>query len=209
MNQDLLRQILPKAACGHLVQGLIHNFSGPLQIISMQLEMLKFYLARQPENEFSNTLLERFSQMEEQIKRLKELLDAASILTQDTPSPLNLNELLKNMLIFWEADLKFKHDIDKNTNFSEEELTIIAPPAQVYQGFCALFWALVPFAVKNKSSFQVRTFTREVPVVELELKGAATLPNDDPFFELAKEILSSIFVFDSSGHKLRLIFKPS
>ncbi|OAG28136.1 hypothetical protein TH606_03075 [Thermodesulfatator autotrophicus] len=200
--------MLPKAACGHLVQGLIHNFSGPLQIISMQLEMLKFYLARQPENEISKTLLEKFSQMEDQIKRLKDLLDAANIITQETPSPLNLNEILEKMLIFWEADLKFKHDITKIADFAEE-ISVVAPPAKIYRGFCALFWALVPFAVKNKTAFKIRTFNQNTPVVEIELDGAENLPEDDMFFTFAKEILSPFFVFDSSGNKLKLVFNPS
>ncbi|AEH45444.1 hypothetical protein Thein_1584 [Thermodesulfatator indicus DSM 15286] len=209
MNKEIFHQLLPKAACGHLIQGLIHNFSGPLQIISMQLEMLKFSLSKEPENELSKTLRERLSQMEEQIVRLKDLLDAACVLTQNSPTPININDVLKRMLIFWEADLKFKHDIPKNLFFSQDELMIIAPPAQVYQGFCALFWAIVPFLVKNKFPLTVKTQHENVPVIDIEINGSESLPEDDPFFVFARETLSPFFNFEVSKNRLRLVFNPS
>ena len=200
-----------KAACGHLVQGLVHNMSGPLQILTMQLELLKLTQTRLESflsaegKEILAQQEERLSQIESQVERLRNILAAVTEVTQDSPGPVDLNEVLKKMLVLWEGDLKFKHEVEKEVHLSEEPLQIVAPPGDLMQGFSALFWALVPRAVEERRPFFVQT--EKGPVVRLAVKGLSALPQDDPFLKAGREILSPYADFALEGGALALHFK--
>ncbi len=206
-------KLLPKAVCGHLVQGLVHNMSGPLQILSMQVELLRLgyqkllSLATPEQKEILSQQEEKLSQIEMQLNRLKDILEAISETTHDAPAPVELGSLLKQMLTLWEADLKFKHQVQKELEASEP-VTVIAPPATLWQGFCALFWALVPKAVAEETPFKVRIFREEEPpVVEIRLENVGSLPLEDEFFSLAQKILSPVASLETSQDTLKISFK--
>ncbi len=199
-----------KAACGHLVQGLVHNMSGPLQILSMQVELLRMTQAKlrqalPPEEQaLVDKQEERLAQIEAQLERLKGLLEAIGEITQDSPGPVDLNQVVEKMLLFWEGDLKFKHQIPKEIDLSATPLKIVAPLGEITQGFCALFWALVSLAVKENKPFLVKT--AEGPRVTLGVKGAS-LPQDDPLLQAAKELLSPFAEIEQKDQTITLKFK--
>ncbi|WP_456370472.1 hypothetical protein [Thermodesulfatator atlanticus] len=209
MKKDLCHKLLHKAACGHLVQGLVHNMSGPLQILSMQIELLGLSfmkLKKDPANveDFLATQEQKLSQIQEQLDRLKSILESINEIALDSSIPININEVLKKMLVFWEGDLKFKHNVPKEANLAEEDLVIFAPPAPIHQGFCALFWAVVPTLVEREGALFLRTFKDDSPNVEIRLENIPCFPAEDPFYEVAHELLSPYFNFNVSQNVLRL-----
>ncbi|NPA49434.1 MAG: HAMP domain-containing histidine kinase [Thermodesulfobacteria bacterium] len=211
-----LENLLPKAVCGHLVQGLVHNMSGPLQILSMQLELLRMSqaklarLATPEQQEIIAQQEQKLAQMEAQVERLKDILEAISQATHEAPTPIDLNSLLEKLLVLWEGDLKFKHQVYKELETSPEPVSVVAPPAALWQGFCALFWALVPKAVEGGYPFKVRTFQEEgQPGVEISLEGADALPVEDEFWGLAEKIFAPYAHMEVSGGRVKLTFRNS
>ncbi len=182
------RELLRKAACGFLVQGHIHNMSGPLQILSMQIELLKS-LVNRLDDDIKDTIMQKLEQASSQIERLRGILVSLSTSVEDTPTTLDLNDLIRQELNFWEGDLVFKHEVRKELQLAEEPLTFYAPPAPLNQGLCALFWSFVPALSKAKGSLKVQTsLGGRGPEVSLAFEGIE-LDLKDPFLSLAQELL--------------------
>ncbi len=216
MSLENLSDLLPKAVCGHLVRGLVHNMSGPLQILSMQLELLRMGqaklagLATPEQQEILSQQEQKLSQMEAQLIRLKDILDAITQATHDAPAPLDLNAILKKLLVLWEGDLQFKHQVTKEFETTSEPLSVVVPPAILWQGFCALFWALVPEAVEGGVLFRVRTYREEGhPGVEITLEGAEPLLEKSVFLALAEKILSPHARFEVFPGRVKVVFHSS
>jgi hypothetical protein len=193
--EDLCRNLLRKAACGFLVQGHIHNMSGPLQILSMQIELMRTFMERLPQGnspeaqKIYDTLCQKLEQSASQVERLRSLLGAISEAMADLPTTLDLNELLKKELVFWEGDLVFKHEVNKDLQLAEGPLTFYAPPFAINQGLCALFWSFVPELSKAKGALRLTTEAHEEgPRATISLIGAEVSP-ENPFLDLAKELL--------------------
>ncbi len=190
--EDLCRELLRRAACGFLVQGHIHNMSGPLQILSMQLELLNTFMGRitTQDEKLAASLKQKLEQASAQVERLRSLLGSLSNVTEEVPTTLDLNELLRQELVFWEGDLVFKHEVQKEVDFHPEPLTFYAPPGPINQGLCALFWAFVPKLSQAHGVLKLSTSPGEHgPRAEIALEGAQGA-SEDPFLTLAQEILS-------------------
>jgi signal transduction histidine kinase len=97
---------------GILASGIAHNLNGPLSIIVGYLDLL----------------YSRASDLEEipiiltQTERMKEIISNMMIKSRHEQDErgrmLNLNTLLKNELKFLDANLNFKHNIDKQYEFA-------------------------------------------------------------------------------------------
>ncbi len=122
---------------GHLVKGIVHNLNGPIQILSMQIEMLGMDTAKDlktvesilalslpdtPANqlkELADNLqrrTERLLQMEEALTRMENMVNVITNRSQDgedRQKPLILNQVFEEELDFWNADLFFKHQVGK------------------------------------------------------------------------------------------------
>ncbi len=206
--KEFYHQLLHKAACGHLVQGLIHNMSGPLQILSMQVEIMKSICSRnfQERDGDKEKHQKRIEQIEEQILRLRHLLNTISQITEETATNLDLNELLKDLLLFWEGDLRFKHEVKKVFEPSSGPLFLFAPPKFIAEGLCAVFWWLVPHLVETNSSLRIVTEKTEAgPKVVLFLEQG--LPEKNQFWELAQELLSPYAEIREETQALEIQFK--
>ena len=194
--EDLCRDLLRKAACGFLVQGHVHNMSGPLQILSMQVELMKTLFERIPEADPAKTAAfiqdqqKKLDQIASQVERLRALLASISEVTEELPTTLDLNEVLQKELVFWEGDLVFKHEVSKELDLSPEPLLFYASPAAINQGLCALFWGFIPALSENRGSLRVTTEKQaRGPKATISLTGIE-LASDNPFFEIASELLS-------------------
>ena len=208
--ENLCQNLLRKAACGFLVQGHIHNMSGPLQILSMQIELLRTFMERlhgelSPEGQkLYATLTQKLEQAVDQIERLRSLLGALGEVTEDVPTILDLNELLQKELVFWEGDLGFKHEVEKDLHFAEDPLTFYAPPQALNQGLCALFWSFVPELSKAKGALRITTEPGEKgPRAVISLIGAEISP-ESPFLELARELLAPFSSLEINPNLIQL-----
>ena len=122
---------------GHLAKGIVHNLNGPIQILSMHIEMLKMNtekdlkiiestLVSSLPDTAANQLKEmadnlqrrtkRLSQMEEALARMENMVNVITNRSQeeeDVQRPLILNQILEEELDFWNADLFFRHKVGK------------------------------------------------------------------------------------------------
>ncbi len=213
MMQELYQSLLRKAACGFLVQGIIHNMSGPLQILSMQVELMSTTLeglSEIPAEEVVKILEEQYqkvSQIADQVERLRSLLAAITEITEDSPTMLDLNELVRREIIFWEGDLVFKHEVQKDLKLSPGPLLVYASPAAANQGLCCLFWGFVPTLSKGRGRLEIITEGKdEGPRAIVNLKGVELSP-DNPFLGLACEFLSPYATLDLATDTIILQFR--
>lgn len=100
------------SAIGILASGIAHNLNGPLSVIVGYLDLL---YTRHPD-------LEEIPLVLAQTERLKEIISNMMIKSrheQDVRNrPVNINILLQNELKFLEANLEFKHKINKQYEFA-------------------------------------------------------------------------------------------
>ena len=135
--EHLLYSCFQNCKIGHLVKGIVHNLNGPIQILSMQIEILRMdtvkdlkavesTLALSLPDTAANQLkeladnlqrrMERLSQMEEALARMENMVNVITNRSQDGEDgqrPLILNQVLEEELDFWNADLFFKHQVGK------------------------------------------------------------------------------------------------
>ncbi|MFH1861640.1 MAG: ATP-binding protein, partial [bacterium] len=102
------------SAIGILASGIAHNLNGPLTVIVGYLDLI---YNRHPE-------LKEIPLILSQAERMKEIIRGMMIKSrheQDVQvKPINLNVLLQNELRFLEANLDFKHKVNKYYEFSED-----------------------------------------------------------------------------------------
>ncbi|PXF57669.1 MAG: hypothetical protein C4B58_09280 [Deltaproteobacteria bacterium] len=135
--ERLLYSCFQNSKIGHLAKGIVHNLNGPIQILSMHIEMLKMDIAKDlkatesilalslPDTaanqlkELADNLqkrVERFSQMEEALSRMENMVNVITNRSQEGGNmqrPLILNQVLEEEVDFWNADLFFKHQVEK------------------------------------------------------------------------------------------------
>ena len=138
----LLVEHIRPALMGRLVQGFIHNLSGPPQILSMQLEFLSF-LRQKKKKLLEGVLLkgmdpdtreklyqmlegedERLQNVVEQVERINQLLSAFSLKTNPDRTFIELNDFIREEIIFWEANLFFKHEVKKELSLFPSGVTV-------------------------------------------------------------------------------------
>ncbi|MEA3386647.1 MAG: hypothetical protein U9Q89_09440 [Thermodesulfobacteriota bacterium] len=135
--EHFLYSCFQNSKIGHLAKGIVHNLNGPIQILSMHIEMLKMDIVKDLRTTESTLALslpdtaanqlkeladnlqkrtERLSQMEEALARMENMVNVITNRTQegkDMRRPLILNHVLEEELDFWNADLFFKHQVEK------------------------------------------------------------------------------------------------
>ena|GEM_PF-952384 len=147
--ENLLYSCFQNSKIGHLAKGIVHSLNGPIQILSMHIEMLKMDIAKDlkatestlalslPDTaanqlkELANNLqkrAERFSQMEEALSRMENMVNVITNRSQegeDGQRPLILNQVLEEELDFWNADIFFKHRVKKQLALHTTQTLIV------------------------------------------------------------------------------------
>jgi signal transduction histidine kinase len=111
---------------GELLKGIIHNLNGSLQILSMQMELLQRALAHEDAK-----IQDQVKRSLGQIDRFKGMLDPLIQKgvrdEQDSPQPINLNEILEEELSLLHHNLFFKHHVRV-----QKDLSSPLPPMKGY-----------------------------------------------------------------------------
>ncbi len=109
---------------GRNAKGIVHNMNSPLQVLSMQIELLGMELNQLASMECDNQ--EVVSGIAQAAKRLGQLEDIVSKINhlvklvgsrvvdedkQEEQAPVMINQLLEETLEFWKSDLFFKHKV--------------------------------------------------------------------------------------------------
>lgn len=131
MKADI--SICRKLALGSLLQGHFHNLKGLLQNI-----FIEFYPLLK-----SETLIPRelYQKIEKIYFLLNELNTYLSVATEDVKKedegPWNIKHLLEEEILFWKADLNFKHKV--KVEILEEETCLVKIPWFLIKGMmCSL-----------------------------------------------------------------------
>lgn len=141
--QELIRQHY-MSGIGRLMRGVAHNMNGPIQVLSIQIELLKKLMAEEGKmladlgalsfSGESGKLLKnieskqeicagKVGQLEEELERLHGMMDfvvnRCSASKESNTSMVDLNEVIKDEVIFLHADLFFKHKVKKTLKLRE------------------------------------------------------------------------------------------
>ncbi|MEW6327186.1 MAG: ATP-binding protein [Thermodesulfobacteriota bacterium] len=142
--QELIRQHY-MSGIGRLMKGVAHNMNGPLQVLSIQVELLKKLMAEEGKiladlgalsffpGEGGKLLKDleskqgicarKIGQLEGELDRLHSMTDfivsRCSSGEENNTSMVDLNEVIKDEIIFLHADLFFKHKVEKTLKLKE------------------------------------------------------------------------------------------
>lgn len=181
MQEKLISQLIRHhhiSTIGVLMQGLVHNMNGPLQVLSIQIELLKKIVAEEERiisdlaalplpaaesKELLNSLeqkrelcLNKLGQLEEEMERLQDL--TALVANRCNPdednaaSFIDLNEVIRNEVALLHADLFFKHKIQKKLELAES----VAPISGRYLDLCQVLNYILQNAIEALSDEERR-----------------------------------------------------
>lgn len=148
MEDKLIQEVIRQhymSGIGRLMKGVAHNMNGPLQVLSIQIELLKKIMAEGGgiladlgalsfSHDESEKLLKdlegkqeicvkKIGQLEEELERLHNMTDfivnRCSAGEEDNTSMVDLNEVIKDEVILLHADLFFKHKVKKTLKLRE------------------------------------------------------------------------------------------
>jgi len=136
--EHLFYSCFQNSKIGHLAKGIVHNLNGFMQIFSMSIEMLKMDIEKDlkaieltdysgPPDIAASRLkniadnlqerLKRLSRMEESLTNMENMINIITNRSQDGEDrqrPVILRQVVEEELDFWNADLFFKHQIEKH-----------------------------------------------------------------------------------------------
>ncbi|WP_456443848.1 response regulator [Caldithrix abyssi] len=125
------------AAIGNLVAGIAHNLNNPIAIIQANAELLKLKKVDYPE----------LDKIIEQTRRMTSLVATIVMKGKREQSfdrvEINLNELIRQELEFFEANLFFKHKIEKRLELNKDLPTFKGR----YSDFSQIFDNLIDNAI--------------------------------------------------------------
>ena len=113
MELELLQQA-KLADIGMLASGIAHNLKNPLTVLSGRLQLLQF--TRPEEAEKAGVMLRQVDIMNSIIENM---MHKSRQEQEQDEQLLDLNKLLRDELTFFQANLKFKHKIEKEYHFAK------------------------------------------------------------------------------------------
>ena len=111
-----LIRIFRLASVGRQANGLIHNLNGPLQNLSLDVEMIRHHISRASgiDADLMTGTLTRLKRMEEEIDRAGSLIKVFGSKAFHPDGPIsyaNLNDFFYQELWFQQTNLYFKHNV--------------------------------------------------------------------------------------------------
>lgn len=123
MSMEQLAGLCQMAALGKLINGLIHNLNGPLQNLSMDLEMMEHSVrtAKGLPGDLAESMISRLKRMENEFDHINSLIRAASARAnaQGSGEHGDLRAFLEQEVSFLNANLYFKHNVQKQLLLDE------------------------------------------------------------------------------------------
>lgn len=147
MKDKLIQEVIRQhymSAIGRLMKGVAHNMNGPLQVLSIQVELLKKIMAEEGKiladlgtlsssgeggkllkdlESKQEICVKKIGQLEEELERLHGMTDfivnRCSASEENNASMVDFNEVIKDEVILLHADLFFKHKVEKTLKLKE------------------------------------------------------------------------------------------
>ena len=141
MMEIHLRQAQKLEAIGLLASGLAHNINSPLSAIVMTAEIAQ---TKYPEVSEFDDILQATARINEIVNNL---MTKSRQEQTDTEMDIDINQLVKTELKFLEANLFFKHNVERNTQLADNLPTVQG----LYSDFSQCFQNLVSNAIDAMS----------------------------------------------------------
>ncbi len=115
LDQPVVRALLERerqALVGRLMAGLVHNFSGALQMVRLPVDLLQLRLSSgdvKGAAKSLGTLIEGIDRLDQEVALLADKVRQAE---EPPTGKLNLVQLAEDQLSFWVADNYFKHELE-------------------------------------------------------------------------------------------------
>ncbi len=127
------------ATLGSLVNGIIHNLNGSLQILSMHMELLQRMLEGGMDR---GHVLSRMEQCLKQVDKLKSIIEGLAVKArhdeEDSPQIFDPNQLLEECLSLLRHNLFFKHNVSVTRAFSSQVPSLRGHYSDFLEGFLSL-----------------------------------------------------------------------
>ncbi len=179
-----LMQKSKMASIGMLAAGIAHNLNVPLQGIQSHIELLKMTRDDVP---YLDTMLE-------QVQRISSIINNMLFKSRQEQDqsrrPVNLNQLLVEELTFLDADLRFKHEIEKEYRFDPNLPVINGVYSDFSQGLLNIIKNAIDAMHGSKvKKLTVKTRRTKEGDIQIEIRDTGCgIPPDkldrifDPFF---------------------------
>jgi signal transduction histidine kinase len=140
-----------QAIFGQLVQGIVHNLRGPISVIGGNAQMLRMKFGsdeltkltgRAPDlgcDRCRGYVFDKMDMIEQALDNLQEmvntLLEKSRGGASNTPTRVDLNEVVRNEVDFLMADMSFKHKVRRSVQLAEEPLMVDVVRGEIAQVF--------------------------------------------------------------------------
>lgn len=211
---------------GKLVQGLVHNLNGPLQNLGMDMEMLENGLGAEGtvSRDLRDSVLRRLRRMEGEFDRIIRLIKTASSrigMEGEYGHCLTFHAFLEEEISFLNANLHFKHNVQKDLRVPEGLPALDHAPQAVILSLAWLMQALVDETERSQAKLFSLKASSPPSAVEiafsLEGESLAVLPegivpevSSDPLrLEEPLELRLPLAVLRMHGVELTLKSEPT
>jgi signal transduction histidine kinase len=173
---------------GALIKGIIHNFNGSLQVLSLQMELLQSNLLKEDEG-VSPSIQTKISQCRQQMDRLKDMVE---VLIQkgihdeaESFQHIQLNDLLEEELALLHHNLFVKHHVRVVKSFS--------PKLPLLKGYYLDFSQGMINLMQNAVEAMETSPTRELQVATAVGDGQIRVTIQDTGCGITEEIRPHLF----------------
>ncbi|NPA95808.1 MAG: HAMP domain-containing histidine kinase [Thermodesulfobacteria bacterium] len=124
---------------GRNAKGIVHNMNSPLQVLSMQIELLGMDLNQlaslpcdnQDLKKGLNQIIDRLGQLEGIVDKINHLVKLVGSRVydeeqDDEESPVMVSQLIDETVEFWKSDLFFKHKVDVKLSMPEISPVVVS-----------------------------------------------------------------------------------
>lgn len=144
------KELCRTLALGSLVRGYFHNLRGTLHALSLQLQILHM----KKETLLSPSAHPNIEKAIQLLLKIQNQLESAlEDLENANPGPWNLKEIMEKELLFWEANLFFKHKVKKE--ISENKEVFLTLPLNELKGLLCLLEERLYSLCKEGSTLKI------------------------------------------------------
>ncbi len=152
---------------GRNAKGIVHNMNSPLQVLSMQIELLAMDLnllvSKCENSQISSGIqqaIDRLAQLEEIVARINHLVKlVGSRVTDDEQDdeegPIMVTRLLEETVEFWKSDLFFKHKVTLDLAIPGVSPVLVAKERYLKDAFDSVLFGCIQ-VLKNAADPQLR-----------------------------------------------------
>ncbi len=162
---SLILDFFKDTIIGKNTKGIVHNLNGPIQVLSMNLELLLMDLRSAKSNLEDSASFAASEQITQALERLEQIDEIISKITglvrlmgtrimvgdgEDEESPIIITQILNEAVEFWKADLFFKHNVELDIDFPDTSPVIIAKEYAIRDLLDGIFFSSIEL-LKDKN----------------------------------------------------------